>query len=419
MDLFSKDTLIRDGGSFVICPRIAIGACTNCWTAAEGNPDIPAGTKLARSIITYDDGSVEVKWANFETGVRIPYTPNVESCGEGDITAPTATFNIPFDTIVAIDTIPTFSFDEQMVLKGGSILIYKGNAIHKAIDVSTNEVELSNGGTTFKILNPEFERGESYRIAIPSDTLCDSSGNSYDGATGNQIQFSISIASQNAPTLNAIYPSNGLTEIDSSISPSMTLTEPMLFGTGAVKILTWPGLVPVKSYTDETEVNFQGERNLLTFLNAGLQDDEQYTWEIDADALKATNGLFLTAVVAGSIVFSTADTLAPSLGVQNPANGATVALVDPVLTYDEPIELLGAGEIRLRDTDSNNVIKIYSAGSAEITISVDELSITLTNHGMIAGGNYSIETDANSIADKAGNYAASIAQGAYTFSIQP
>lgn len=402
------------------CHVRVVQQCCSSWIADEGNPYIAAGSELTLRLQLLNDGSTREIWYYTDTLVRIankPLATFVPCGGSADDIAPTATNNMPFDSIVPASLIPEWNFSEQMVIKGGSIFIYDGNIVHKIIDASDPaQVELSNDGRTIKLLQPGFTASQAIRILIPDNVFCDLDGNSFSGSNGNQTQFGISMATTTAPDIVDLRPVDGQTSWDLDVAAAFTFDNPMIKDVGAIRLLTHPGLVLVKEYTVEPDLRFLGNESEIVILDTSglVQNNQSYTFEIEADALKGTNGLYFGGMTAGFIVFSTDDTIAPTIQTQAPAPASSGnALADPVITYSENILFIGAGELKIRDTGSGNVIKIYDKNSADALI-VDD-AITLTNSGMISGGNYSLEQTGETLSDESGNYTALIADGSYTF----
>lgn len=211
-----------------------------------------------------------------------------------------------------------------------------------------------------------------------------------------------------APAISTLSPAHTASGVDPTADLTITFTEDILFGTGAIRLMQAGGTLVETFDVASPPANLTLSGATLTINpTALLSPTTGYYLEIDATAIDDLAGNSFIGISGDgtwSFTTSAADTTAPTLASLSPAHTATEVLFNSNLriTFSENIAF-GTGEIRLRQAGGALVQSFDVANPpAGLTISGTTLTINPTVD-LSASTGYHVEIDATAIDDHAGN----------------
>ena len=215
------------------------------FNAAPGNNVVslnftgtPAGARRLHLVAT------SVGLANYGT----PQHFNINVVAT-DAVAPTIISTVPSDnaTGVAVGTSLTLTFSEAVAFGTGLITLRQNIASVwsdlETFDVVT-EVGAGNGQVSISgavlTINPtaDMTASREYAIRIAATAIDDLAGNSFVGITNDTtVSFTTAAgADVTAPTLSSVVPADNATGVAATVSPALTFSEAVAFGTGLITL---------------------------------------------------------------------------------------------------------------------------------------------------------------------------------------
>ena len=213
-------------------------------------------------------------------------------------------------------------------------------------------------------------------------------------------------ADATAPTVSSFNPSDGATGVAVDSSITLTFSEAIQRGTGAIQLRSGSasGTV-VESFDAASSSRLSISGSTLTVdPTSTLSANTQYFLTFAAGTVKDLAGNSYAGV--STYDFKTlSDTTAPTVSLFNPTDGATGVAVDSniTLTFSEAIQR-GTGSIQLRSgSASGTVVESFdAASSSRLSISGSTLTVDPTST-LSANTQYFLTFAAGTVKDLAGN----------------
>lgn len=248
---------------------------------------------------------------------------------------------------------------------------------------------------------------------------------------GTPQHFTINVVAADvvAPTIISSVPSDNATGVAAGVSPTITFSETVVFGTGNVTLRqniasVWSDVEAFDVVTEVGVGNGQISVSGATITinpTTNLTASREYAIRIDATAIKdAANNAFAGIANDTTLSFTVAaaaDVTPPTLSSSVPADNATgiSATVSPALTFSEAIAF-GTGLITLRqniasvwsDVETFNVASAQGSADGQVSISGSVLTINPTG-SLVASREYALRIASTAITDLASNAFAGIA----------
>ena len=213
-------------------------------------------------------------------------------------------------------------------------------------------------------------------------------------------------ADATAPTVSSFNPSDGATGVAVNSNITLTFSEAIQRGTGAIQLRSGSasGTV-VESFDAASSSRLSISGSTLTVdPTSTLSANTQYFLTFAAGTVKDLAGNSYAGV--STYDFKTlSDTIAPTVSLFNPTDGATGVAVDSniTLTFSEAIQR-GTGAIQLRSgSASGTVVESFdAASSSRLSISGSTLTVDPTST-LSANTQYFLTFAAGTVKDLAGN----------------
>lgn len=263
---------------------------------------VPAGARKLHIVLSNVGGSV------YDT----PYHFDV-TVAAADATAPTLISSSPADNAVnvALSANLTLTFSENVV-PGTGVLTLRQNIAGTWSDVETFNV-LSSVGTgpgqvsfagAVVTLNPtgDLTSSREYAVRVAATAVKDAAGNAFAGiANDTTVSFTAVAADSTPPTLTSSSPADNATSVALAVSPTLTFSEPVVFGTGVITLRqniagTWSDVeqfdVVTEVGTSNGQVSISG--GIVTINpTADLTPGREYAIRVASTAIKdAANNAF-------------------------------------------------------------------------------------------------------------------------------
>jgi hypothetical protein len=224
-----------------------------------------------------------------------------------------------------------------------------------------------------------------------------------------------------APAINTLSPAHSDSGVDPTADLTITFTEDILFGTGAIRLMQTGGTLIETFDVSSPSANLTLSGATLTINpTALLSPTTGYYLEIDAAAIDDLAGNSFSGISGDgtwSFTTSEADTTAPTLASLSPAHTATGVLFNSKLhiTFSENIAF-GTGEIRLRQA-GGALVQSFDVANPPAGLSISGTTLTIIpTVDLSASTGYHVEIDATAIDDHAGNsFTGFIGDGTWSF----
>jgi hypothetical protein len=145
-----------------------------------------------------------------------------------DTTDPTIENLSPIDdgVDILVNTDLVITFDEIVAVDSGDIHIYKTSDSSLVETIDSTSGKVTGSGTDTIIINPtdNLESETEYYVLIDSNVFDDNFGNSFDGISANNTW---NFTTADAPSVTAVTPSNGATNINPDVSLVVIFSEEM------------------------------------------------------------------------------------------------------------------------------------------------------------------------------------------------
>ncbi len=224
-----------------------------------------------------------------------------------------------------------------------------------------------------------------------------------------------------APAIGTLSPAHTVSGVDPTADLTITFTEDITFGTGAIRLMQTGG-TPVETFdvaSPPANLTLSGA-TLTINPTALLSPTTGYYLEIDATAIDDLSGnsfLGISGDGTWSFTTSAADTTAPAIASLSPEHSATDILFNTNLhiTFSENIAF-GIGEIRLRQA-GGTLVQSFDVASAPAGLTLSGTTLTINpSVDLAAATGYYVEIDATAIDDHAGNsFPGFIGDGTWSF----
>jgi hypothetical protein len=216
----------------------------------------------------------------------------------------------PANTASAVEPTTNLSiaFDEKVVFGTGNITLRQtGGAAVETYDVSIPSSGLSLSGDTLTIDPTSLLAGSTgYYIEIDATALQDHTGNHFAGISGDGTwAFTTSAGDVSAPGATVLSPTNGAGSVKYNQDLTITFSENIVFGTGAITLRLASDGTLVESYdVASPPANLSISGGILTINpTADLLPSTGYYVEIDATAIDDAAGNSF-AGISGSEVWA-------------------------------------------------------------------------------------------------------------------
>jgi photosystem II stability/assembly factor-like uncharacterized protein len=287
--------------SIEVTASTSLTALKPTFTLSSG-ATVKVGTTLQVSSTTANDYSSAVTY--IVTGQDGTTTQNwvVTVNTPADITLPTVSDLSPTDdaTNVAIDVNLVITFDEDVVDGGGKVTIKDGSddSVVESIAVSSSNITIDKAVAT---INPTADliNSADYYVEIEATAFKDAAGNNYTGITDKTTWNFTTVAPPDvtAPTVTALSPSDGASDVAIESNLVMTFTEEVVDDeTGAVIIRKMSD----DSMVETIEIlsgKITIDKEVIT-INPGndLEASTEYYVEIAANVFKDDAGNFYSGI---------------------------------------------------------------------------------------------------------------------------
>jgi methionine-rich copper-binding protein CopC len=349
-----------------------------------------------------------------------------------DMQGPTISNYIPNigSTVKPADAIQ-LSFREQIVVNSGSLRVYdaSNDALVSTITLTPNNTDLFSGRAPYITPEKPLPPGKNLYIQIDEGLFIDLEGNRFAGLSDKSWTFTTSAP---ASYLVSEIPAPNATDVSPFVTLVLNFTETMVANSGRESIVihdyaTGETLLSFK-LTDENTI-FSGNRNYVT-LPAPIPGERHVYVEIANGAFRTlasnSNGGNFEGIQDKQWHFTTsalpnteapADTQAPALISQAPANGATDVDLNTPLTLDfsEAI-LLGSGTVRIYNASNDALVTTVALSPSNTSITDSHATVTLPA-ALPASTTLYVKIDNGSFKDAAGNLFTGIADKRWSFTI--
>ncbi len=314
-------------------------------------------------------------------------------------------------------------FDEAVVAGSGNITIRSGAQVLRSIAVGdTSQVQIAGGIVT---VDPavDLPAGSAISVTVDAGALRDGAGNAYAGWSSTTAwNFGTAAAVSDDFPYSADTP--GVVNVGGQATSGR-------IEIGGDRDLFRVVLSAGQTYSFTLERSAGGLTDpYLTLWNEGLQllaqdDDSAGTGNARIGYTPTTSGTYYLGVQdysstgsgAYSLRASVADVQPPTLATLAPADGAVQVAVgaDLVLTFSEPV-VAGVGAIRLLNAEGSLLREIRASDTGAVRISGSTVTID-PGANLPAGTAFTVNVDAGSFRDAAGNAFAGIGgNAAWNFS---
>ena len=225
-----------------------------------------------------------------------------------------------------------------------------------------------------------------------------------------------------APTLLSFSPADNATGVAPGANLTLTLSEPVLMGTGSITLFNASGSVArTIAVTDTSQVSIAGSTVTINPA-ADLATGAAYYVNIATGAFKDLAGNPF-AGVAGSTAFNfttsaVTDTTAPTLQTLSPLDNAVgvAAGSNLVLTFSEAVRA-GSGNFTLFNANGTVARTISAADASQITYAGSTVTLNPATD-LTAGAGYYLNIAAGAVTDLSGNrYAGLSSTSLYNFTV--
>jgi methionine-rich copper-binding protein CopC len=215
-DVSSGSHLTFSGNTLTIDPTANLDSGTHYYvTLAKGTVQDLAGNSYAGTT-SYD----------FTTSAAETVAPTVTSFSPSD-----------GSSTAEVGTDITVTFSEMVKAGTGTIEIHAGSAtgtLVESFDVTSGDQLVFSGKTLTIDPLADLAYGTHYYVTFASGTVQDLAGNSYAGTTS--YDFTTVTGDTTAPTVTSFTPSDGSSDVAVSASITVTFSETVIAGAGAIEI---------------------------------------------------------------------------------------------------------------------------------------------------------------------------------------
>ena len=414
---------VRENGG----PLVAFAATWN-YSATDGyyaliTPTAPWTTGKSYTVSV----SADYQDMNLKGGANSPSAIQTASYNVKDTTAPTVSFEInPSATVVDItspdlkilfsETLTNTTTDAAVT---NAVILRVGSATGAVVGLTVSQTTSATGTTQdYKVIPASpLKEGTTYYLAVADKAVADASGNKN---VGNSTTFTTGAA----PELVSVTPANETTNVVASTTHNISLTFAEAVKAGSVSptsttaliLYTWDGSTwtPTSTTTAISQIAFVG--NSATFLlSANLVSATKYSFSVVAGAVQDVDGNNSDAIAVGDYSFTTKDVTAPQVSAWGvPATNATTSddnLGKAItITFDEKINR-GSGTITIVGTTTSSTFsQSIDVNGTLVSISDDQKVVTVAHNRFAPANDYTIQFNAGSFKDLAGNNAAAWTQ---------
>ncbi|QSE97434.1 Ig-like domain-containing protein [Fulvivirga lutea] len=375
---------------------------------SKGTP-FPANTEF---YIEIDNDAVLDLSGNAFTGISNNTDWRFTTAAAPDYTRPSFVGLSPADgtTGVPVNTQLEITFDEPLQAgNSGFFLIgFKSNAtITQNIYMSSGNVAVS-GNTITITLEEDLPANQEYFVGFTADVASDFAGNVVNNFSDlNTWNFTTAAAPDgDVPVIlsNSYSPVKGATNIPFDTDLAFEFNEPVLKGTGNIKLQRFADNAEIQSInvlsgdvaiTNDTQVA----------INLATLSEGQYYVEIPATAFKDANDNFFPGILNKDWNFTTLGD-PPGITAFSPIDGATdVPLVQTMtITFDEPVKRGTSGSFLFRRLDNNAIVYSLAYSDPRVSFSGNQMSmlVELTNP-VFHDTDFYVMINGNFATDLAGN----------------
>ncbi|MBI3675180.1 MAG: Ig-like domain-containing protein [Proteobacteria bacterium] len=352
-------------------------------------------------------------FAGLTSSTALNFTTGTSS----DSTPPTLMSSSPADnaTGVAVGTNITMTFNEAVRAGTGSIEIHRSSDGSLVTSIAvTDSSQVTFSGSTVSI-NPTADLAVStgYYIVLGSGVILDVAGNAFAGiSSSTAFNFTTAVDSV-PPTLTSTSPGDNATGVLVGANITMTFSEAVKAGSGAIEIhrSSDGSLVASISVTDTSQVTISGSTVTINPTSDLAANTDYYIVLASGVILDSAGNAY--AGISSNSVFNfttTADATPPTLISSNPADDATGVVLQNntiVLTFSEAVKV-GIGHVQIHLASDGTIV-----GDVPVTdggfVSISGNAVTITGFPNLASSTgYYITIDAGAFLDTAGNAYAGI-----------
>ncbi|WP_372752972.1 Ig-like domain-containing protein [Labilibaculum sp.] len=245
----------------------------------------------------------------------------------------------------------SISFTEEILVGTGNINIlrYSDDSVLESIDVTGDQISITNNTVTIDLEN-SLEEETQYYIQIDSGAFTDSASNVFDGISDNTIWTFTSTATP--PSIVSTNPENGSKSISIDTNLAISFSEVVAAGSGNISIYQYADNALFESINiASTNVTFSNDTVYINPENSFDRGTKYYV-TIDSAAITDTSLNAFEGIESSSSWNFTTIYPAPLIVELFPTNNSTNVAFDTDLeiTFDQEIE---AG---------NGYISIYNDG---------------------------------------------------------
>ncbi|MBK1642996.1 hypothetical protein CKO12_14200, partial [Chromatium okenii] len=371
--------------------------------------DLDASTEY---YVLIDSGAFKDAANNVYTGISSTTALSFTTAA-ADTTAPTLTSSTPVDNATAVvvgsDIVLTFN-ENVTAVTGKNLVIYKtsDNSVVATIAADDPQIAIAGGVVT---VNPsaDLDASTEYYVLIDSGAFKDAANNVYTGISSTTaLSFTTAAADTTAPTLTSNVPADNATAVVVGSDIVLTFNENVTAVTGKNVVIHKTSDNSVVATIDAADPQIAIVGGVVTVNpTADLDPSTEYYVLIDNGAFEdAANNVYtgISSTTALSFTTAAADTTAPTLTSNVPADNATAVVVgsDIVLTFNENVTAVTGKNVVIHKTSDNSVVATIAADDPQIAIAGGVVTVNPTAD-LDASTEYYVLIDSGAFKDAANN----------------
>ena len=275
---------------------------------------------------------------------------------------------------VAVNADLVLTFDEDVVLGSGNVVLYDSeDNIVETFDV-TSDVSISNATVTINPSN-DLSNETDYYVQIANTCFKDLAGNAFVGIS-DKTTWSFKTIDITNPTISTLSPTDDAISVAVNADLVLTFDEDVVAGSGNV-VLYDSNDNTIETFDVSSDVSIS---NTSVTINPSIEliDEAYYYVQIANTCFEDLAGNAF-AGISNSTDWSFQITyINPAISILSPADNAIGVAVnaDLVLTFDEDV-VLGSGNVVLYDSE-DNIVETFDVTS-DVSISNATVTINPSN----------------------------------------
>lgn len=320
----------------------------------------------------------------------------------------------------------SISFNNEIQLGAGAIVLHNADT-GAIVETFTQGVGSAGGRASVNFwdlqINPglDFAPATQYYITLDNNAVLNKAGGAFSGFSDHDtLNFFSAGIDKTPPALGWQFsPMDNSTNVPVDMSISLSFTEPMRIGTGAVTLHRSADHSVVESFSNGVgsaggKLSLAGYNESSVVLDPAqpLLPGTQYYLTIDATALtdeagNAFQGFTDPTIYNFMTVVNPVDSKAPQLSGGLPADMQVMFKgLDLYLNFNENVQL-GQGVIELHQRSDGHVVESFSHGvgsaGGSLTSSKAQVALHLASTDLLPETQYYVTVAADAISDQAGN----------------